>query len=299
MARIVRIALICLLSLTIILSCTVLGNKLTDPETYSHTIGVLDRNRTRVLGLSAASAAASAAVSALPDDVCSPLAQELSEFTTWFLTILSVIYLEKYLLTIFGAVSCYLLIPAGCGALLIHLFFPRDFLRRVGGKLLVLAAVLLLVIPTGIWVSDQIDAIYARSIEITVASANAVSDNLIGQISDGDRQSTSVIDEAKQILGDLSGSVAGVIEQFKNVLNRFVEATAVMIVTTCLIPLLVVLFFGWIVKVLFHVQLLVPVGFPKAGRPRGPRTEADEDIPGPAAHPQGLLLEEKVSRRRP
>ena len=110
MARTLRIAVICILALTIVLSCTVGGNTLTDPATYSHTIGALDRNRTTVLALSAASAAASAAVSALPDDVCSPLAQEISEFTTWFLMILSVIYLEKYLLTIFGAAACFLLL---------------------------------------------------------------------------------------------------------------------------------------------------------------------------------------------
>ena len=72
MARIIRISVIAVLALTIILSCTLVGNKLTDPATYSHTIDMLDKNRMTVLGLSAASAAASAAVSALPDDICSP-----------------------------------------------------------------------------------------------------------------------------------------------------------------------------------------------------------------------------------
>ena len=95
MAKYFRMAAVFVLALTIILSCTVVGNKLTDPATYSHTIEVLDQNRSTVLGLSAASAAASAAVSALPSDICSPLAEQLSEFTTWFLLIISVGYLEK------------------------------------------------------------------------------------------------------------------------------------------------------------------------------------------------------------
>ena len=271
MARTLRIAVICILALTIVLSCTVGGNTLTDPATYSHTIGALDRNRTTVLALSAASAAASAAVSALPDDVCSPLAQEISEFTTWFLMILSVIYLEKYLLTIFGAAACYLLIPAGCGLLLTHCFFPRNTLRSIGTKLVAFGAVLLLVIPTSVWVSDQINAIYSRSIEITVQSANAVSDNLIGEMAGENQENTSVIDEAKALLGDLSGSVAGVIDQFKNVLNRFIEATAVMIVTTCLVPVLVILFFGWIVKTLFDVPIILPSHLPRPGKKHMPR----------------------------
>lgn len=262
MAKYLHIAIIFLLSLAIILSCTVIGSQMTDPAAYSHTIEVLDQNRTTVLGLSAASAAASAAVSALPDDICSPLAQEISEFTTWFLMILAVIYLEKYLLTIFGAVACYFLIPVGCGSLLIDRFFPRPFLQNLGTKLVAFGAALLLVIPTSVWVSDQINAIYSQSIALTVQSAEAVSDNLFGDAAGENAEDTTVIDEAKAILGDVSGSVAGVIEQFKNVLNRFIEATAVMIVTACFIPILVIAFFTWIVKALFHFPVSFPSHFP-------------------------------------
>ena len=275
MAKYMRIAVISILALAIVLSCTVVGARLTDPATYSHTIAVLDQNRVTVLGLSAASAAASAAVSALPDDICSPLAQEISEFTSWFLMILSVVYLEKYLLTILGAAACYVLFPLGCGALLIHCFFPGTLLRSIGTKLVALGMVLLLVIPSSVWISDQINAIYSRSIDLTVQSAQAVSDNLIGDITDENAENTTVIDEAKAILGDVSGSVAGVVEQFKNVLNRFIEATAVLVVTTCLIPILVSLFFAWVVKTLFQVQILLP---PQLPGPRRKKHHPDTEI---------------------
>ena len=263
MAKYLRIALIFILAVIIILSCTVIGNKLTDPASYGHTIETLDKSRTTVLGLSAASAAASAAVSALPSDICSPLSQQLSEFTEWFLLILSIIFLEKYLLTIFGFAACYILLPVGCGALLTNCFFPSRSLQSIGKKLIVFGAALLLVIPVSVWVSDQINAIYSRSIEITVESASAVSDNLIGEISDSNGENTSVIDEAKTILDDMSGSVAGIIDQFKNVLNRFIEATAVMIVTACLIPIFVVLFFIWIIKMLFNIPIMLPAHLQK------------------------------------
>lgn len=257
MTKTFRIAWILILAAAIILSCTLMGTKLTDPSSYSHTIEVLDQNRTTVLGLSAASAAASAAVSALPSDVCSPLAEQLSEFTTWFLLILSVVFLEKYLLTIFGFAACYILIPAGCGALLADCFFPSRFLRSVGPKLVAFGMALLLVIPTSVWVCDQINAIYSKSIELTVQSANAASEELTKETPTGE-ESTAVIDEAKSLLGDLSGSVAGIVGQFRSVLNRFIEATAVMIVTNCLIPIFVILFFVWIVKTLFNVQIILP-----------------------------------------
>ena len=256
MTKLFRFAWILVLAAAIILSCTLMGTKLTDPSSYCHTIEVLDQNRTTVLGLSAASAAASAAVSALPSDVCSPLAEQLSEFTTWFLLILSVVFLEKYLLTIFGFAACYILIPAGCGALLADCFFPSRFLRSAGPKLVAFGMTLLLVIPTSVWVCDQINAIYSKSIELTVQSANAASEELTKETPA--EESAAVIDEAKSLLGDLSGSVAGIVGQFRTVLNRFIEATAVMIVTNCLIPILVILFFAWIVKTLFNVQIILP-----------------------------------------
>lgn len=276
MAKKLRIATVLILALTIILSCSVVGNKLTDPATYGHTIEVLDKNRTTVLALSAASAAASAAVSALPDDICSSIAEQLSEFTSWFMMILGFIYLEKYLLTILGAVTCYFLLPVGCGMLLIHCFFPKSTLQSFGTKFVTLGIVALLAIPSSVWISDQIQAIYKESIEITVQSASAVSENLIGEMAGENEENTSVIDEAKTILSDVSGSVAKVIEQFKNVLNRFIEATAVMIVTTCLIPLLVVLFFLWVVKTLFNAPIVVSLPTAKPPRSRRSRDEGNE-----------------------
>lgn len=264
MAKKLQIAFVVMLAVAIVLSCTLVGTKMTDPATYSQTIQVLDKSRTTVLGLSAASAAASAAISALPSDLCTPLAEQLSEFSTCFLLILSVVFLEKYLLTIFGFTACYLLIPGGCAALLINFFFPTRFLQSVGPKLLALSAALLLVIPTSAWASQQVNSIYSASIEITVESANAVTENLTGEMSDG--ENTAVIDEAKTILGDLSGSVAGVVDQFRYILNRFIEATAVMIVTNCLIPILVILFFAWMVKTLFHVPIILPANLGKPPR---------------------------------
>lgn len=263
MSKYLQIPIVIILAITIVLSCTVWANKATDPATYSHTIEVLDHSRKTILSLTAASAVASAAISAMPDDICSSLSEELSDLTTWFLIILAILFLEKYLLTILGAAACYILIPVGCIALLINCFFQKSILQSIGTKLTIFGAALLLVVPTSIWVSDQINAVYSESINMTVESANAVSDNLINESSDESEESTTVIDEAKNLLGDLSNSVAKVVEQFKNLLNRFIEATAVMIVTTCLIPIFVILCFVWLVKTLFNVQIIIPTSLPK------------------------------------
>jgi hypothetical protein len=53
---------------------------------------------------------------------------------------------------------------------------------------------------------------------------------------------------------------------FERVLNNMIEALAVMIVTSCVIPILVLMFFVWLIKLVFNVS----VPMPPMGRPPVP-----------------------------
>lgn len=273
MVKYLRVALALILVVLIILSYTVVGNKLTDPATYSHSMEVLDGNRTTVLALAAASAAASTAVSSMPDDTGSPISEELSEFTTWFMVILAVIYLEKYLLTIFGAAACYILFPLGFCVLLVNFFLNRSNLKAIGTRLVTFGIVLMLIIPTSVWVSDHIRNTYAESIEMTIQSASAAGNNVLAETDDEDKDSSKGL---RSILNNVGDSVAGILEQFKNLVNRFIEATAVMLVTTCLIPILVVIFLIWIMRTLFNVPIVVPTQLMKPKKHRRSYDNEDE-----------------------
>lgn len=246
------------LSLTIVFSCTFLGKTLTDPATYSHTIEVLDENRSTVLSLSAAAAATSTAISALPDDMGTPIAEKLADFSGYFLIILCAIYLEKYLLTIAAAAACYLLIPIGCALLLIYLFFPVESLRAISPRIIAFGVALLLVIPTSVRVSDSINGLYEESIQMTVSSANTLSEALTEEPDAEAQESRSLFDRARQMVDSVPGSVSAALNQVRNSLSRFTEAIAVMIVTSCLIPIAVLLFFLWVLKILFGVQIKMP-----------------------------------------
>ena len=65
-----------------------------------------------------------------------------------------------------------------------------------------------------------------------------------------------------KVADSITGAAAGAVEKLRNVLNRFLEALAVMLVTTCLIPILVLLFFVWLVKLILGVEL-PPLGMPR------------------------------------
>ena len=42
------------------------------------------------------------------------------------------------------------------------------------------------------------------------------------------------------------------------ILSKFIEAAALLIVTSCVIPLAVILFFIWIIKMLIGIQVTIP-----------------------------------------
>ena len=64
-----------------------------------------------MLELTAASTAASAAITLLPGDTATPIAEKLADLSGYFLIVLCAIFLEKYLLTITSYVSFTILIP--------------------------------------------------------------------------------------------------------------------------------------------------------------------------------------------
>ena len=61
----------------------------------------------------------------------------------------------------------------------------------------------------------------------------------------------------------ITDGVSGVVEKVENILNDFVEALAVMIVTSCVIPIVVIIFFIWLVKNILGMNISIPVKKPR------------------------------------
>ena len=86
--------------------------------------------------LTAASTAASAAVSALPGDTGSAIAEKkLADLTSDFLIVLCAIMLEKYLLTITGYAVFRFILPAVCVLLIVRQFRSSEILAKLAFKL--------------------------------------------------------------------------------------------------------------------------------------------------------------------
>lgn len=128
-----KAALAALLVLAALLSIFAVGKRASDPAYHQASIDALAEKQETVLELTAASTAASAAITLLPGDTATPIAEKLADLSGYFLIVLCAIFLEKYLLTITSYVSFTILIPAAC-ALGIAAIFSESCAPRWGSS---------------------------------------------------------------------------------------------------------------------------------------------------------------------
>lgn len=249
-------------ALVVLISFFAIAPKMSSPEFHAKNLQTLEDKQTTVLKHTAAAAAASTIITLIPGDAGTPIANKLADFGGYFLIVLSAILLEKYLLTITGLVAFKYLIPIACILLLIGNLIKKESLWVIGKKLVILALAISLAVPASIKVSDLIEDTYQASIDNTMQSAQEISEEEIEV-----QESTETESENKSIFGKIKESftetvssignnASEAIDKAETYLKNMIEALAVLIVTNCLIPILVILFFLWICKMVLSVDVL-------------------------------------------
>ena len=56
----------------------------------------------------------------------------------------------------------------------------------------------------------------------------------------------------------MKGGVTQTIDEFRDILSDFVQAAAVLIVTSCVIPVAVMLFFIWLLRMIVGININIP-----------------------------------------
>lgn len=263
-----------------LLSFFVIARFTSSTEFNAKTIQSLDDKKTTVMELAAASTAASAVITLIPGDVGTPIANKLADLSSYFLIVLCAIYLEKYLVTITGYAAFKILVPIACVFFSGYLLWRKEILRVVAQKFLLFGLAVYLVIPASVKVADMIETTYASSIESTIETAKQTTDEIesetgeSGQVDDKSSneksQSDSDSDSKENAGGFFSGlfnkvqeGVSTATANVENVLNNFIEALAILLVTSCLIPILVLIFFVWLVKMLLGLNIDIPTSVRK------------------------------------
>ena len=278
-----KVVAVVLLVVFAVVSFAVLAQKAADPVTYAHTIESIDDKKATVMTLTATAAAASTALAAVPGDLTNPIAEQIMEISEYLFIVVCFLVLEKSLLTVMGVMSFKILIPAACALMVGYILLKRPGLKILSLKLAVFALVVVFLIPMSVGIGDMIYDVNKATVEDlteletetvpvettepvaqTVPESEPTEDrgwfgNLVSGITDTVENATEKVGEAAQNVVDKVGQTAtDTLEEAKALLNRFVDAIALFVITYCAIPVIVVLVMVWVVKFLFQVQIPVP-----------------------------------------
>ena len=251
-----KLAWVAVALVIMVLSMTVVSKAASNPENHKKTIEALDEKKADILKLTATSAAASTAIAAIPGDATTPIANKLTDLTSYFLIILVVIFLEKYLVTLTGYATFSILIPAACVLFAAGIGFNRTVLKILAAKIAAFGLVIFMIIPFSMNVSAMIEKTYESTMEETVKEAQ----DITNEIEKNTDSEGNIIEKA---LSKIKDGISGLLEKGEELLNQFIELIAVMLVTSCLIPIFIFLFMIWFIRMLFGVQINVPKGVSK------------------------------------
>ncbi|MCW6663234.1 hypothetical protein NHG23_04995 [Aerococcaceae bacterium NML190073] len=235
----------------------------------------LDEKKETVMALIFASGGASMSLEAIIGDVGKSIAENIADLTMYLAIVLGGIWLQKYLLSVTGILAFKILIPIAFVLLASNIFLGREEIRNLVKKLLLFAVLIFGLIPSSVWVSNHIESYYTVSTNISIDKL--VNDsNFIEQSTEQlTQQETEVVEENKNLWDQISGVVGSATEQVstfvgdvinvageikekaETFLGNMIEAVVVLIITTCVMPILVCFLFLWGINLIFGLNLKI------------------------------------------
>jgi len=188
--------------------------------------------------------------------------------------VLAVLYLEKYLLTVLGFLSFGVLVPLAfalfAGSLFLHgRLSTGHTLFTLGIRLFLIGVIAIAVVPASVWVTQRIDETY----QISISQAESEGSTEESEPTDSESQENknfwdSIASGAAQLVSNLKGGIKSVTDGVVEQVTNLIEGTIVMIVTSCLIPLLVLAAFLWMAHSLMGINVSAPTSYLSQRLPR-------------------------------
>ena len=231
-----KFALVAVVLLAAVISFTVIAPMAADPVNHVSSIEKTQNKISAVMTLSGGAAGTSATLSVLPGDMCTPLAEQLAELASYFLIILSALYLEKFLITISGYITFSVLIPLALIIVAAVIISGNRKFLSLAGKIVIIGFIIYLIVPASIVLSDKIYQTQEDTVSQTIEEYNNL--DISGDSDSG-------------IIGEITTITSNTIDKVTNFISDLMESLAVMIVTACIVPALVFVFLVWMMKVMF------------------------------------------------
>lgn len=255
-----KLAKILFLVFISVLSICVMPDKVENMDYVKSTIESLDQSRDRVLLFSGSTLAVSTAISVLPDDYASPLANTLADMNKYFVLILGIIFLEKMVVVTGIDISFVYIIPAACVFFGLFELFQKEKLKEWAIKFMILGISLVCAIPFSIQFTENVSREYIEYVDETIAETNVSSEIIYDIKSESDDEvEKAFLDKISEVFVTAFQGVKDLFAYFNSLIKKCITSIAIMIVTTFVLPFFVLLFFRWLLKELFSLNLNITV----------------------------------------
>ena len=127
-------------------------------------------------------------------------------------------------------------------------FHKKRTLKILALKFIVFALAIVSIIPFSMEISDMI-------YEANQATVEQVTTDLEESVIENGKEEKSWIDK---MLDKIKDSVSDVEEKAKQLLNSFIDAIALFMITYCALPIIIVLFVIWFINFLFKINIPMP-----------------------------------------
>lgn len=266
------------LILAAVLSFTAAASMLPKAGFIQDSLQSVEESSDTVMRFSAATLSTSLAISALPDDFATPLAESLADMNTYFILILVVLFLEKVLLQ-YGIKAAFMfLIPAACAVGLLFFKLKKGLLKGLAIRLCIMALTVAFVVPCSTFLTNIVAADLTQYVNETIEETEDGAGKLNEAMEDGGGEQT-IFEKLSDLFHTAVNGISDLMTHFQNTIRRCMNSIAILILTDCLMPLLTVFLLKWILETLF--QIAIPM--PSVGRRRGADPEHDPESEREAA----------------
>lgn len=252
-----KLAKVLLAVFIIVFSANVLYYKIPETEYLKSTVESLEESQNTIMTFSGTTLAASLALSALPDDFGTPLANTISDLNMYFVFILIVVFVEKLIVIEGTKISLAYIIPAACILYVIFMLTSKEVFKKFANKLLILGISLVVVIPFSTHFTETVCDDYLVYVDQTIEETDAGATKINEIMSSSDEEAT-IFDRLSNAFKTAIQSVSDLLTYFKNIVRKCVNSVAIMIVITFVLPLMILMLFRWLLKELFALNVSLP-----------------------------------------
>ena len=230
------------------------GGWVSDTKFIEHSMESVENNSHTVMKFSAATLSASLAISALPDDFATPLAESLADMNVYFVAILAILFLEKILIQYGIKLAFTLIIPWACIVGAAAIITNKSFLKNFAARLCAFGLVIAFVVPCSTHITNYVAADLTAYVETTISETEDSAAKLNEAMESGEDDKT-IFEKLSELFQVAINGISDFLLHFQNNIRKCLNSIAILVLTNCLMPVLTFFALKWGMKETLNIAL--------------------------------------------